>query len=167
MICSSENRDLRIVRLLSGGSRTLPKFGGYRGSQVNIKKLKKVARDYAKREHEAGYKVKGKVVRKLRYTDELADLIEFGVNVFIRLSDIKDLRHKHVKVVKKGRLSEATLLELTVPHPKTNVDTISVTMPKAVPVYEGLLKRHKSNGFGQPDDYVFYPSTKTVIMPWT
>ncbi len=64
--------------------------------------------------------MKGKVVRKLRYTEELADLIEFGVNVFIRLSDIKDLRHKHVKVVKKDRLSEATLLELTVPHPKTN-----------------------------------------------
>ena len=33
--------------------------------------------------------------RKLKYTLDFASLIDFGVNAFVRISDIKDLRHEH------------------------------------------------------------------------
>ncbi len=51
---------------------------------------------------------------------------------------------------------ETRYLLLSVTKSKT-VNRDSATMPFAVDVYERLLARHKANGFGKPDDYVFFP----------
>ena len=61
----------------------------------DYKKLSQTARAYVKQGRVADYVVKGRVVRKLKYTLDFASLIDFRVNVFVRISDIKDLRHEH------------------------------------------------------------------------
>ena len=53
------------------------------------------------------------------------------VNSFIRPTDIKNLQHKHVDVVRDDR----TFLRLRLPESKAHHHPI-VTMPKAVEVYE-------------------------------
>ncbi|MGI9482976.1 MAG: hypothetical protein ACR2OR_11535, partial [Hyphomicrobiales bacterium] len=81
------------------------------------------------------------------------DFIVFHVNVFVRVSDIKTLKHRQVEVVKNDI---ARFLAITPTRSKTVIRE-SVSMPTAVDVYERLLQRHKANGFGDSDDYVFFP----------
>jgi hypothetical protein len=163
---STLNKHINVIRKIlkfaadEGTIKALPRFPSI-GVDNNArpyfdlksyKMLSKEARGYAKRGHIENYKLKGRVVRKLYYTMDFADLIDFSVNVFVRISDIKDLRHKHIKVCKE----DSTYLEIFPPHSKTS-DASSVTMEKAVDIYEGLLARHMQSGYGKADDFVFYP----------
>jgi Phage integrase SAM-like domain len=92
-------------------------------------------------------------VRYVPLTDEIWDFIVFHVNVFVRVSDLKTLKHRHVQVVKENGMQ---YLLLSATKSKT-VNRDSATMPFAVDVYERLLLRHKERGFGKADDYVFFP----------
>src|ERR1039458_5765157 len=74
-------------------------------------------------------------------------------NSFIRPTDIKVLQHKHVQVVR----GNSTFLRMTYPPTKGHGSPV-VTMPEAVKVYDRLLKRQKSEGFGKPEDYLFQPA---------
>ena len=119
----------------------------------SYQKLCRAAKVYAARVHVADYKLNGKSVRKLRYTQDFADLVQFGFHVFVRISDIKVLKHKHVKVVEEGG---DCYLEIFSPHSKT-ASRSSCSMPLAAALYWRLLARHKAEGFGRPEDFVFYP----------
>ncbi|MDM7943986.1 MAG: hypothetical protein QUV35_15285 [Hydrogenophaga sp.] len=90
-----------------------------------------------------------------RYTKVSADLpwmIRFMVNGFMRPSDIKLMKHKHVTVVRGKHI----YLRLNLPETKLH-DKPIVTLQSAVPVYERLLAKQRAEGFGRPDDYVFLP----------
>jgi integrase len=90
-----------------------------------------------------------------RYTLVSPDLhwmIRFMVNGFMRPSDIKLLQHKHVTIVRGKHI----YLRLNLPETKKH-DKPIVTLQPAVFVYERLLAKQKSEGFGQPEDYVFLP----------
>jgi integrase len=82
----------------------------------------------------------------------MAWAIRFMVNSFVRPGDIRQLKHKHVQVVR----SESTYLRLTLPETKKH-DTPVVTLRPAVQVYEVALARAQAKGLGGPDDYVFLP----------
>ena len=88
-------------------------------------------------------------------TAELAWLIRFMVNSFIRPSDIKNLQHKHVSIVRHSH----TYLRLNLPESKRH-DKPIVTLSAAVPVYEHLLARQQSLGLGGEEDYLFLPQLK-------
>jgi hypothetical protein len=93
---------------------------------------------------------------KVRYVPldkEINDFIIFSVNVFVRPSDIKHLKHKHVSVV---RTDKTHYLSITPPNSKT-VNRESVSMKRAVSVYERLKKRHAEDDLANDDDYVFFP----------
>ena len=92
------------------------------------------------------------VTECLVITPELAWLIRFMVNSFIRPSDIKNLRHKHITVVRGAN----TYLRLNLPESKRH-DKPIVTMPAAVTVYERLKAYQLLLGFGSSDDDVFMP----------
>lgn len=92
-------------------------------------------------------------VRYVPLTEEIRDFIIFHVNVFVRPSDLKLLKHKHV-VVKKEK--KARYLLITPPNSKT-VTRESASMEQAVRVYERLKERHENEGMGDDDDYVFFP----------
>lgn len=80
-------------------------------------------------------------------------LIRFMVNGFMRPSDIKFLKHKHVSIVRGKHI----YLRLNLPETKRH-DKPIVTLQPAVFVYERLLTQQLADGYGRPDDYVFLPS---------
>lgn len=80
-------------------------------------------------------------------------LIRFMVNGFMRPSDIKLLKHKHVTIVRGKHI----YLRLNLPETKRH-DKPIVTLQPAVFVYERLLTQQLADGYGRPDDYVFLPS---------
>jgi integrase len=84
---------------------------------------------------------------------DLQWLIRFMVNGFMRPSDIKFLKHKHVTVVRGKHI----YLRLNLPETKRH-DKPIVTMQAAVSVYERLLAKQRTQGYGRPDDYLFMPA---------
>jgi integrase len=102
------------------------------------------------------------VVRGYEITLELKYLVQFMVNSFIRPSDLRVLRHKHVKVKTRPdaeRPDERNYLELTHPATKTT-DKEVVTMPAAYGVYGSLVKLQEQRGYGSDEDFVFFPKYK-------
>lgn len=85
-------------------------------------------------------------------SQDLYWLIRFMVNSFIRPSDIKNLQHKHVTVIRGRHI----YLRLNLPESKKH-DAPIVTMQPVVAVYERLLAEHKARGLGRDDDYLFLP----------
>ena len=101
----------------------------------------------------AGSTDEGRKVRGVEITRDLHDLIMFMVNSFIRPTDIKNLKHGHVEIVR----GSSTYLRLNLPKSKKH-DKPIVTLAEAVDVYERIAGRNKANGLGvSADDYVFMP----------
>jgi integrase len=86
---------------------------------------------------------------------DLAWLIRFMVNTFIRPSDIRNLKHQHITVVR----GEHTYLRMNLPESKRHAAPI-VSMPAAVAVYERLRAHHSKRGLGDADDYLFLPEQR-------
>lgn len=113
-------------------------------SDAEYRKLWRTASELAKQDIK---------VRGVSLTEDIWDFIVFHVNVFVRVSDLKVLKHRHVQVEQTGN---SKYLAITPISSKTaNRDSLS--MEFAVEVYERLLKRHKQLGYGASDDYVFFP----------
>lgn len=94
----------------------------------------------------------GNVIRRLKFTLDLQKMIEFMVDGFIRPTDLKNMQHQHVEIVR----DEHVYLRLTLPTSKKH-DKPIVTMEKAVAVYEELKAAHKKEGLASATDYVFMP----------
>lgn len=164
---STRNKHISVIRKVlknacdSGILKSLPVFptigqnASPRGcfDRNEYKILRDTAKKYSKRKYVAHEIIKGKSVRRLVFTDEFYDFLIFSVNVFVRISDIKLLQNKHIKIIEKPEISG---LEIRPPKPRT-VDRPSMSMEVAIPVYRRLLVRHKKLGLAEPDDFVFYP----------
>jgi hypothetical protein len=99
-----------------------------------------------------------RLIKRYTITKDLADLIVFMVNSYIRPTDVRHMKHKHVEVIKR----EWTYLRLTLPPSKGHSFPIT-TMPWAVKVYERICRRQEQE-FGRPirpEDYVFMPHSLT------
>jgi site-specific recombinase XerD len=139
--------------------QTLPVFPRITG------KLKtSVKRDYftkdeydiliASAERVADKKVK---VRTQIVTIALKYLIQFMVNSFIRPSDLRVLKHKHIKKMKD---KDSEWLTLSHPATKTNANEVQA-MPATVGIYKKLLEFYKEEKVAhKPDDFVFMPTIK-------
>lgn len=92
-------------------------------------------------------------VRTHVITAELRRFCSFSVNTFLRPSDAKQLRHRHVEIVRNGATQ---YLRITTDFSKTVLSPI-VSMPNAVHIYEQLLKDSQAAGYGKADDFVFMP----------
>jgi hypothetical protein len=101
-------------------------------------------------------KAAGRFIRRVQITRDLYELVVFMSNSFLRPTDIKNLQHKHVEIVR----GEHTYLRLNPPTSKKH-DKPIVTLRMAVEVYERLKAWHKSQKHGvSADDYVFLPQYK-------
>ena len=114
-----------------------------------------------------GETTEGRLLRKITIQQELYEMIIFMTNSFIRPTDIKNLKHKHIEV-KKG---EHNYLILNLP-PSKKKDKPIATMEKAIEVYERLTEHNREhyeeevekNGeivkepMVRADDYLFYPN---------
>jgi integrase len=99
--------------------------------------------------------------RALKFTADLPKMVQFMVNSFIRPTDLKNMQHKHVEIVR----SEHTFLRLSLPKSKSK-DAPIVTMEEAVTVYEQLKSFYAIEGLAGEDDYVFmpqYPNRDTAL----
>jgi hypothetical protein len=76
----------------------------------------------------------------------------FMLHSFIRPSDLKTLKHRHVEVVRSGSL----YLRLTLPETKRHGKPI-VTLQAAVRIYRQMKQMQQAQGYGAPDDYLFLP----------
>ena len=86
---------------------------------------------------------------------DLAWAIAFMVNAFIRPSDLKTLKHRHIELVRGAN----TYLRLTLPSTKKH-DKPIVTLRPAVRVWSQIVKYQQARGLAQPEDYVFLPHVK-------
>ena len=96
-----------------------------------------------------------RLIKRIEISRDLADLIVFMVNSYIRPTDIRNMQHKHIEVIKRHNMQ---YLRMTLPPSKGHSFPI-VTMPWAVRVYERIYERHKRE-LGHdplPDQYVFLP----------
>lgn len=97
-----------------------------------------------------------RLVRYIDMTKDLPDLIVFMVNSYIRPTDVKNMQHKHVDVIKQ----EWEYLRLNLPPSKGHTYPIT-TMPWAVRVYERICEsrvKGRDDGYKIPnDEYVFMP----------
>lgn len=107
-----------------------------------------------------------KVLRNVVVTRELQLMIGFMIYTFIRPTDVKQMRHKHIEL-RKGDEGEY----LWMPLPKSKRHTSPITsMPRAAYFYKRLRDdaiAAKAIATGQPidkvdvsDDYVFNPQHK-------
>ena len=95
-----------------------------------------------------------RLIKRIEMTRDLSDLIVFMVNSYIRPTDIRNMQHKHVEIIRR----EWTYLRLSLPPSKGHSFPIT-TMPWAVKVYERIRRRQVLE-FGRdihPEDYVFMP----------
>lgn len=83
---------------------------------------------------------------------DVAWCIGFMVNSFIRPSDLKTLKHRHVEVVR----NDNTYLRLNLPKTKSHTRPI-VTLQPAVRIYQQLSQHYSARNLTAPDDYLFLP----------
>lgn len=87
--------------------------------------------------------------------DEMELLIRFMIYTFLRPGDVRQLKHKHIEVVR----NKFTYLRLTLPEVKRHQAPV-VSLPAAVPLYEKIKAMGLAKGFGQPEDHVFLADEK-------
>jgi hypothetical protein len=83
---------------------------------------------------------------------EMAWVIGFMVNSFLRPSDLKFVQHKHVEIVR----GEHLYLRLTLPETKRHKAQI-VTLRPAVRIYQSLSLYAQKQGYAKADDFLFLP----------
>lgn len=93
-------------------------------------------------------------LRSADYTmpPDVAWAIGFMVNSFIRPSDLKTLKHKHVEVVRNANV----YLRLSLPETKKHNKPI-VTLQAAVRIYQQIVRHQSVRQLAKPDDYLFLP----------
>ncbi len=95
-------------------------------------------------------------VRGVPLTREIWSFLAFHVNVFVRPSDLKELKHSDIAFqhVKGSRTDE--YLSIAVRRSKTR-NRESFTLPQAAAVYRQQKALYEERGLAQPDDFVFFP----------
>jgi hypothetical protein len=83
---------------------------------------------------------------------EMAWVIGFMVNSFMRPTDLKFIQHKHVEIVR----GEHLYLRLTLPETKRHKAQI-VTLRPAVRIYQSLLRYREKTAAVNREDYLFLP----------
>jgi integrase len=90
---------------------------------------------------------------------EMNWLIRFVIYTFIRPGDIRQLQNKHIEIIKGSH----SYLRINLPEIKRHRAPI-VSLPSAVPLYQRILKVHQQNGFGKPNDFVFFPEESNRLL---
>jgi hypothetical protein len=98
----------------------------------------------------------GKTYRKTKLTEECFDLIMFMRHTYVRPTDIKVIKHRHIYKIERGGI---TFLELRHPATKGHKHHMAST-EHGWEHYERIKARSIAAGFGKSDDYVFAPEMK-------
>ena len=98
-------------------------------------------------------KAGAKPYRNITITKDVYFLIMFMRNTYVRPTDIKILKHRHIFPVTRGGIE---FLELR--HPKTKRHSRIMTSTEYAPEhYRNISAQRVTDGYGKPDDFVFMP----------
>ena len=86
---------------------------------------------------------------------EINWLIRFMVYTFMRPGDVRQLKNQHIEIIN----GNYHYLRLTMPEVKRH-KSATVSLAPAVPLFKHILEHQKAQGYGAPDDYVFFPEVK-------
>ena len=91
-------------------------------------------------------------------------LIRFMVCTFVWPGDIRQIKNKHVEIIRGAY----HYVRLNLPEVKRH-KSATVSLSPAVHIFEQVLAYQKSRGFGEPDDYVFFPeeSNRRLVLDIT
>ncbi len=104
-------------------------------------------------------------VRGVPLTREIWNFLAFHVNVFVRPSDLKELKHADIAFHHvKGPRGSDEYLSIAVRRSKTR-NRESFTLPQAAAVYRQQKALYEERGLAQPDDFVFFPNTGIARTP--
>jgi integrase len=95
---------------------------------------------------------------------EMNWLIRFMIYTFVRPGDIRQIKNKHVEVI-RGKYN---YLRLNLPEVKRH-KAATVSLSPAVFVFEKVLAHQQSRGYGGQEDYVFFPeeSNRRLVLDIT
>lgn len=95
---------------------------------------------------------------------EMNWLIRFMVYTFVRPGDIRQIKNKHVEIIR----GSFHYLRLNLPEVKRH-SAATVSLSPAVFVFEKLLAYQAARGYGGPEDYVFFPeeSNRRLVLDIT
>jgi integrase len=95
---------------------------------------------------------------------EMNWLIRFMVYTFVRPGDIRQIKNKHIEIIR----GSYHYLRLNLPEVKRH-SAATVSLPPAVLIFEKLLAYQQARGYGRPDDYVFFPeeSNRRLVLDIT
>jgi hypothetical protein len=94
-----------------------------------------------------------KPYRKIKMTWECYELIMFMRNTYVRPTDIKVIKHKHVYFIERNGIE---FLEMRHPATKRH-HRVMISTEYAPDHYRKMCEARLTKGYGQPDDYVFLP----------
>ena len=97
--------------------------------------------------------LEGTKIRTQRVGFELRSLVIFLTTTFLRPGDFKQLRHKHIEVIQRGKVR---YLRINTETSKT-IKSPVVSMPSAVQIYNVILRRQREQGYGTANDFLFMP----------
>ena len=96
----------------------------------------------------------GEISRGTKITLEMKYLIQFMVNSFIRPSDLRVIKHKHVKTREENGEEWLTLSHSATKTVATEVQA----MPSSVHIYKNIIElRKQQQEKHSADDYLFFP----------
>lgn len=90
---------------------------------------------------------------------EMNWLIRFMIYTFIRPGDIRQIKNKHIEIIQ----GNYNYLRLNLPEIKRH-KAATVSLPPAVNIFKNLLTYQQDKGYGNPDDYVFFPEEKNRLL---
>ncbi|MCE2832454.1 MAG: hypothetical protein LW709_10515 [Oxalobacteraceae bacterium] len=144
----------RIPKFPKIKKRSVPRGGfspaEYRRLVVASRELSRQLDHEKQRNHR--YTAGGVYARTNSVPREMEFVIRLMINGFMRPTDIFQIKHKHVKVIK----GEFCYLRLELPETKRHIQQI-VTLRPAVRVYEALKQNSFVKGYSDDEDYLFLP----------
>ena len=94
----------------------------------------------------------GAFVKTQSVPKEMIWLIGFMVNTFVRPVDVKLIKHKHIQIIDGA----TRYLRISMIETKKHTGKI-ISMRAAVGIYQKVLAYQAERGYGQPEDYIFFP----------
>ena len=95
----------------------------------------------------------GKLLRRVTVTKDLIYAIPFMVYTFIRPSDLKTMKHRHIEIRSGAR---GDYLYMPIPETKKHDKPIT-SLPRAAYYYKKLREHHQKSGYGSDKDFLFLP----------
>ena len=100
-----------------------------------------------------GKKAAGQPLRRVLITEEIVYVIPFMVYSFIRPTDLKTMKHKHIEIRSGAR---GDYLYMPIPETKKHDKPIT-SLPRAAYYYRRLRAYQEKRGLGGDDHFVFVP----------